>query len=353
MLSYVIVGSGYRAEYFGRIAGRYPDLFRAMFLCRSEEKAALMERHTGIRAAVKPGDALAFHPDFAVVTVDREHNAQAAEEWALRGVPVLAETPAGATLEQLHRLWELQERRGARIAVCEQYHRYPILAAGLRQVEKGVIGEPQSAYLSLCHDYHAASLLRKMLGTAGEGYTLRGEKRAYPLVDTDSRGSAVYDGQSRLQEGKTVHITFDSGKTAVYEFASVQYRTFLRSRHLVLRGSRGEWSDNLIACLDGENQPDRIFLMPDLPARYRVLDTQAFKDKRKAWQPEMFLDTCQDEMAIASMLLDMGDYLSGGPSPYALGEALEDAYFWLLMEEAVRHPWQETASQPMPWRRKG
>ena len=39
MLSYVIIGSGYRAEYFGRIAASHPSLFRAMFLCRSEEKA--------------------------------------------------------------------------------------------------------------------------------------------------------------------------------------------------------------------------------------------------------------------------------------------------------------------------
>lgn len=28
MLTYVIVGSGYRAEYFGRIAGMWPKLFR-------------------------------------------------------------------------------------------------------------------------------------------------------------------------------------------------------------------------------------------------------------------------------------------------------------------------------------
>ena len=39
MLSYIIVGSGYRAQYFGRIAKTYPDLFRAMYLCRSVEKA--------------------------------------------------------------------------------------------------------------------------------------------------------------------------------------------------------------------------------------------------------------------------------------------------------------------------
>ena len=38
MLSYAIVGSGYRSEYYARIARTYPELFRAMYLCRSEEK---------------------------------------------------------------------------------------------------------------------------------------------------------------------------------------------------------------------------------------------------------------------------------------------------------------------------
>ncbi len=46
---------------------------------------------------------------------------------------------------------------------------------------------------------------------------------------------------------------------------------------------------------------------------------------------------------------DMGDFLSGGPCPYPLEEALWDACFWLQMEEAVSHPWQETVSRPMPW----
>lgn len=42
MLSYLIVGSGYRAEYYGRNAAAYPGLFRALYLCRSEVKARLI-----------------------------------------------------------------------------------------------------------------------------------------------------------------------------------------------------------------------------------------------------------------------------------------------------------------------
>ena len=67
--------------------------------------------------------------------------------------------------------------------------------------------------------------------------------------------------------------------------------------------------------------------------------------------PEIVLapDTVQDEFAIASILLDMGDYLAEGPSPYPLGDALEDAYFWLLLEQAVKNPWQEISCGERPW----
>ena len=43
----------------------------------------------------------------------------------------------------------------------------------------------------------------------------------------------------------------------------------------------------------------------------------------------------QDEFAIATLLLDMEEYLNGGPSPYPLWEAIEDARFWLRLQEAV------------------
>ena len=50
MISFGIVGSGYRAEYFGRIARTYPDIFRAIYLCRSAEKTERMTARTGMEA---------------------------------------------------------------------------------------------------------------------------------------------------------------------------------------------------------------------------------------------------------------------------------------------------------------
>ena len=349
MISFGIVGSGYRAEYFGRIARTYPDIFRAIYLCRSEEKVARMTSHTGMAATMDRESFLAFGPDFLVIAVDRGHMAEETLKWAEQGIPVITETPSGATEEELKRLWEAQAR-GARISCSEQYYRQPLLAAGLRAVEEGKIGTPESVYISLLHHYHGASLIRKALKLCpGEGYTLRGERTVTEVAATDCRESAIYDGRPQAEERERYHIAFESGKQADYDFAPIQYRTYLRSRHLTVRGSRGEWNDTLVRYLAEDGTPRQEMLLPEIPEKYRCLDNQSLRDLRRNWKADLAPDTVQDEFAIATMLMDMGDWSRGGEAPYPLEEALEDALMWLMMNKAAENPWQAVTAPRMPW----
>ena len=105
----------------------------------------------------------------------------------------------------------------------------------------------------------------------------------------------------------------------------------------------------MIHYLNQNNEPEQEFLLPEIPEKYRILDTQALRDRRRNWQPDLAPDTVQDEYAIATILLDMEAYLQGGASPYPLAEALEDAYFWLCLKEAADHPFTPLASARMPW----
>ena len=348
-LRYLIVGSGYRAEFYGRIAKTYPERFQAMYLCRSEEKAALMRRKTGADATTSGKTAERFCPDFVVIAVNKANIADVCGEWAERGYPVLSETPAGTSLAQLEYLWELHEIKNARIVVCEQYHRYPELTAGLDAVAEGRIGTPQSACLALAHDYHAASLLRRMLAVDGEMFSLRGENSENLIVETDSRYGPITDGRVAEKTRSVLHIAYDSGKRAVYDFSGVQYHSFIRSRHLTVRGDRGEWTDNLLLYLDDRNRPQREYLRQMIREPYRSLDTPELQELRRDWRPELRMENAQDEYAIATMLLDMEAYLHGGPEPYPLREALDDAYFWLLTQAAAAAPWTLVESRRMPW----
>ena len=339
MISFVIVGSSWRAEFYGRVARTYPDAFRALFLCRSEEKARLMKLRTGIDAITTEGEALAFRPDFIVVAVDRAHLTDVAEQWATRGFPVVVETPAGDSEEQLNRMARL-EADGAKIVCAEQYHRYPILAEGLRLIASGALGAPHFLYLSLAHDYHAASLIRHALLVGKERYIIQGQKFVVPVVDTDSRAGQRFDGHMGQETLNRALITFESGKSALYDFSGTQYHSFIRSRHITVRCERGEWSDAMIYGLDEQNQPWQKPLLPEIPEKYRwertlrCLDTRWLNDLRKAWRPELHLDNTQDEFAIATLLLDMAEYLNGGPSPYPLWEAIEDARFFMRLRQS-------------------
>ena len=134
---------------------------------------------------------------------------------------------------------------------------------------------------------------------------------------------------------------------------------YLRRKYGVISGvihdmRAGRWAcvsglDQLLLYLDENNQPRRKYLLPELPEAYRVLDTQALRDRRRNWLFELAPDTLQDEFAIASLLLDMGAYIAGGASPYPLEEALEDSLFWLRLSEAVQHPDHEIVVRDRPW----
>ena len=347
-LSYLIVGSGYRAKFYARIAGTYPSLFSAMFLCRSQEKAELMLRKTGVPAVCSAEEAEAFRPDFVVVAVNKTSITDVCVEWASRGYPVLMETPAGMTREQLVQLWNLS-RNGARIAVAEQYRRYPDMIAGLQAVAAGRIGTPGSAYLSLAHDYHGMSLLRRMLLAEGESYAIRGERTMHPVTETDSRTGPVPGNPVRERARDVVWVSFDSGKRALYDFSGVQYHSFIRSRHVLVRGDRGEWCDTVLYRLGEDGRPVREELAPVIPERYRELDTALLRDARRVPRAGLSMDNLQDEFAMASMLYDMKEFLEGGAEVYPLREALEDAYFRILMEEALAEPWKEVRAERMPW----
>jgi hypothetical protein len=185
-----------------------------------------------------------------------------------------------------------------------------------------------------------------MLKTGHEHYVMQGFSVTSPVLESDSRYGAVYDGSEKDQSRKTLLVRYASGKTAIYDFAPVQYRTFLYSRHLTLRGSRGEWTDRMLLQARPGGDFRKTLLMPVLPEKYRCLDTQSLRELRKTWTPELFLDTLWDEYAIATFLLDMKDYLEGGQEPYPLWEALDDAHFWLLSESLGESP---VASGPVPW----
>lgn len=286
------------------------------------------------------------------MAVGKQSNFAVTRDWLQKGFAVLAETPAGCNEQELAALWALH-KGGARLQVAEQYFRYPLAAAGLHAIDGGLLGEPQAVTLSLAHDYHAASLVRRMLGhrpgDALPAVRLTGARYQYPVVQTDSRAGPVTDGSMQTQTRDRVTLEFANGKLAFYDFSGVAYHSFIRARHINVQGARGEWNDTMLRWVDAAHAPHCEPLRPWLDPVYAALQDDALRALCAKWHPAVHMENWQDEYAIATLMLDMRQLIDAGTGGYPLAEALEDAYLWLLMQKVCEQPGRTIESEPHAW----
>lgn len=339
-VSFAVVGGGYRAGYFLKIARELPGRFRVTgVVTRRADTGAVLEHDWGV-PTFRSLDALleAGTPDFVVVSVAKEASVEVIADVVGRGLPVLAETPPAvdvAGLVELHGM----VRAGATVQVAEQYHLEPLVRAQIAVARSGRLGRASWASVSLAHDYHGISVLRRLLGITFEdadvsGHEFSSRVRAGP----DRRGDPR---DERWAPELHTSGRFDFGdQLGTYEFVSDQYRSWLRSPSLLVRGDLGELRDEEVRSLrdfrtplrqpitrvaaGGSGSHEGLFL------RALVLgDTTVYEND---FLPARLAD---DELSVATLLARMGDHVNGGPEVYSLAEACQDQYLQLVLHQAI------------------
>ena len=172
---FIIIGAGWRALYYVRIAKAMPDIFclDAVY-CRTQEKADKIAREYQIHTTTSKEECAAYKPDFAVIAVNKAEICNVAVEWMDRGITVLSETPAALDIEALKKLYGYY-KAGKKQVVAEQYREYPSNKAALRLMGSGIIGDVNCMNISLAHEYHGVSLMRAYLGIRpDENFTVSG-----------------------------------------------------------------------------------------------------------------------------------------------------------------------------------
>ena len=107
---FIIVGSGWRALHYVRIAKALPERFElCAMLCRTEEKAEKLGRQYAIPTTTSIDECAAMNIDFVVVAVSRPSVAGVSIEWMQRGFPVLCETPVAEKEEDADKIRHLLE----------------------------------------------------------------------------------------------------------------------------------------------------------------------------------------------------------------------------------------------------
>lgn len=313
MIRFAVIGSGWRSLFYVRIARALPDMFElTALLCRGQEKADRIQKEYGIHTTTSEDEVIVSKPDFVVSAVNKSSMSDVVRYWAAKGIPVLSETPAGLDIDTLKAIRQDVEN-GARIQVAEQYFLYPSIKAVIDECKSGTIGEPVSLTISAMHDYHAASVIRRMLDTGLEDVTVTGKTFSMKVTDTRTRYEVLTEGRVVEKEEKHLIMEYADGKTAFYDFMSDQYRSPIRNRYINLRGTRGEIINDTVYYLDKDNL-----------AACKKLDIT---------NPYGYAGLSEDEAAITGILLGMKEYVDKGKEVYPMNEALYDAYMGILMCE--------------------
>lgn len=363
-IRFVIVGSGWRSLYYVRIAKALPQYFELCgMLCRTKQKADMIAAVHHIHTTTSRDECRKMEPDFVVVAVNKAVIAQVSKEWLDFGFTVLCETPASLDVTVLRELWELHISKGAKLAVAEQYTRYPVYSAMLKMLDSDIIGEPYSANVSLAHEYHGASLIRALLREGMTPFGVTGKTYTFPTTETLNRYECFTDGRIAGKKRTVAVFEFVDGKVAFYDFDSEQYRSPIRKNYVDVRGCRGEMKDEAFYYLDRHNIPKdtvleivkrKVITQWENPNLHEVTEIESIKaGKKTLYEPAFGLcGLSSDETAVAEVMYDTALYARGEKElDYPLKNALQDAYMAIVLQEA--HTTQKTVrSTVMPWHKE-
>ena len=345
---FIIVGSGWRSMYYVRIAKALPEMFElcAMY-CRTTEKADKIASENNIHTTTSIEECISYNPDFVVVAVNKASIYEVSKEWMGKGFAVLCETPPSLKLEELQDLWEMQEQ-GAKLQVAEQYFKYPSYIGKLNILDSELLGTPYNVTIRAIHDYHAASIIRKILHTGFENVTIYGKKHIFPVTETLTRYESLFDGRVADKERDRLTFEFESGKMAFYDFSSVQYRSTIRSLYMEVQGSRGEMVNETFRYLDDKNMPHESEMKIE---KFESGQIESVKFEEKSVYQCNYGDCglSEDETAIAGLMAGMKEFNLTGKEVYPLADAMQDAYITILMQQALANPNQEIKMQSQKW----
>jgi predicted dehydrogenase len=337
---FAIVGIGWRAEFFVRVARELPHRFKVCgVVARDPSAGARVTAAWGV-PTYRGLDSLlaATQPAFVVLSVPRRVVPDLLAELAERGVAALTETPPAADLEGLLRVWELVAR-GACIQVAEQYPFQPLHAARLAVVRSGRLGAISQAQVSAAHDYHGTSLIRQLLGVTFEDATISARRFESPIVAGPVRSGPPVEHQLTTSVQVIAQLDFGD-RLGIYDFTNDQYHSWIRSPRVLVRGERGEINDLSVRFLADFRSP----LVADLRRQdtghggnlegYHHTGVLLGTDwvYRNPFAPGRLAD---DEIAVATCLDGMAQHVAGGPQVYPFEVAAQDHYLALVIAEAA------------------
>ncbi|HZM55821.1 MAG TPA: Gfo/Idh/MocA family oxidoreductase [Acidimicrobiales bacterium] len=337
-----IVGGGWRSHLLLRLADAAPGRLNAAgVVTRTADAGERVTAGWGVPTYRTIDELLkAEDVDYVVAAVSWPAMPGVIRDLVAAGMAVLAETPPAPDVDRMRSLWGDVAGSGL-VQVAEQYLLMPGHAARHTVIQDGVIGQATSVEISSTHLYHAVSLIRRLLGVGMDDVVVNARDFRAPLVDP-----LTFDGwdlQAVPEPRTTTIATLDFGdRMGLYNFVENQWWNPLRTRRIVVRGSRGELVDNTVVRLVDPTSPVESSLVyrrtgVDMNLEGSELVHVSFDGRVVYRNPWLGTRLSEDDIAVASMLEAEGAWVRGeGPEPYPLAQACQDHAIGLAIQESAR-----------------
>ena len=336
-----IIGGGWRAQFFIRVAHALPDRFEVRsVLVRDPAKAQVFAHRMNVTTCGSMDELLADEAlQYVVLSVPCAVHPQLLGELAERKMPVLCETPPARDVPAMEQVFALKQR-GLRIQVAEQLHLRPMHAARIALARSGLLGTVQQAQVAIAHGYHGISLIRRLLGITFQDVTITARRVSSTILAGPGREGPPTEERTEQVMQELGWLDF-GGRLGVLDFAPPQYFSYIRGTRMLVQGDRGEICNDELRYLKDFRTPIRVKLRREAAGEDDNLEGCYFKGIQAGDQwvyvnPYVPGRLSDDEIAVASCLDKMAQYVQGGAEFYGLAEACQDHYLARLLSDAAR-----------------
>ncbi|MGE5422569.1 MAG: Gfo/Idh/MocA family protein [Ignavibacteriales bacterium] len=339
MTKIAIIGAGWRAEYYLRIARELPELFQVvgMVVRNPERRTAIGKRWACAVFASYEELRGVMEFDFVVVAVSKASVSEVVATVVESGKPILLETPPAQNIDEILNILSLCGDKYP-LQVAEQYPFQPMHMARKNLIDRGLLGEVSSIYLSVCHGYHAISLIRAYMKTRPEMVKIRAEKKESRL-NNKRVSHGLSDGTDKVLQ--TIAVLDLDGKSVIYDFTDWQYYSWIRQPNIIIRGNNGEISNTWINYCDAENNERMSEIKRRTSGEKGDLNNLSLHSLYTGGGETLYENPFRnarlsdEEIAVAACLLKMTEYIETGNKFYDLEDACYDTYLSILIEQAA------------------
>lgn len=336
-----VIGTGWRAGFFLRAAKMLPQQFEVCGVVYHSEAGKERAGAWGVPLFASPEQLVQeTKPDYVVVSVSRKSGVarQITAQLAEMGVPVLMETPPADSLEDLTEFYK--QCGQAKIQVAEQYQFQPMIAARLAVAASGQIGQVYQTQFHLPNGYHSISVHRKALGVGMALPKVWGAQYVHQRMSAPGRDGDPVSEEMISVKQMVFHLHYGE-KQAFNDLEGDQCRAWIRREHYNIRGDRGEVYDDEVYYMEDFLTPVHYSLERMMTGAGTNLEGSFLRGVRgqdgwvyeNPFRPARMFD---DEIAVATCMQKMAEYVQGGPDFYSLAEAMQDRYLALLTVQSAK-----------------